>query len=100
MKKTIKQNDSENLKLSDGRIIKVKRLSVRKFADLALFVENEARTVEIFTDLTPAEIDGLPYEDFVNILKVGERLNYTEFSAWLKRKVERAKKFNSFAQKD
>ncbi len=99
MKKISSQNDSENLKLSDGRIIKVKRLPVRKFADLALFVENEARTVEIFTDLTPLEIDNLPYEDFLNILKVGERLNYTEFSAWLKRKVERVKKFTPFFPK-
>lgn len=95
MKKTVsKPNDSEKLKLSDSRIIEVKKLPIRKFADLAFFLENEAKVVELFTDLTPDEVDALPYTDFVKILKLGEKLNYEEFSAWLKRKVERSKKFN------
>ncbi|MBR6389014.1 MAG: hypothetical protein IKS15_02705 [Opitutales bacterium] len=100
MKNLSKPNDYENLQLSDGRIVAVRKLPVRRFADLAMNVENEARAAEIFTDLAPAEIDELPYEDFVAILKLGEKLNYEEFTAWLKRKVERAKKFNALGGED
>ena len=71
--------------------VRVKCLPVRMFAEYAALIEDEPALVEIFTGLTPQQVDELAVDDFVNILRKGHGLNFVPFSDWLKRKVEARK---------
>ena len=77
--------------VGDKKAVKVKCLPVRAFAEYAALIEDESALVEMFTGLTPDEVDALAINDFVAILKKGHGLNFVPFSDWLKRKVEAKK---------
>lgn len=77
--------------VGEKNAVKVKCLPVRAFAEYAAFIEDESALVEMFTGLTPDEVDALAIDDFVAILKKGHGLNFVPFSDWLKRKVEAKK---------
>ena len=77
--------------VGEKNAVKVKCLPVRAFAEYAALIEDESALVEMFTGLTPDEVDALAINDFVAILKKGHGLNFVPFSDWLKRKVEAKK---------
>ncbi len=77
--------------VGDKKTVKVKCLPVRAFAEYAALIEDESALVEMFTGLTPDEVDALAIDDFVAILEKGHGLNFVPFSDWLKRKVEAKK---------
>ena len=77
--------------VGEKNAVKVKCLPVRAFAEYAALIEDESALVEMFTGLTPDEVDALAIDDFVAILKKGHGLNFVPFSDWLKRKVEAKK---------
>lgn len=68
--------------------VRVKCLPVRMFAEYAALIEDEPALVEIFTGLTPQQVDELAVDDFVKILQKGHGLNFDPFTEWLKRKAE------------
>lgn len=77
--------------VGEKNAVKVKCLPVRAFAEYAALIEDESALVEMFTGLTPDEVDALAIDDFVAVLKKGHGLNFVPFSDWLKRKVEAKK---------
>ncbi len=77
--------------VGEKNAVKVKCLPVRAFVEYAALIEDESALVEMFTGLTPDEVDALAIDDFVAILKKGHGLNFVPFSDWLKRKVEAKK---------
>lgn len=77
--------------VGEKNAVRVKCLPVRAFAEYAALIEDESALVEMFTGLTPDEVDALAINDFVAILKKGHGLNFVPFSDWLKRKVEAKK---------
>jgi hypothetical protein len=83
-------------KNKDGQpiIVRVAQLPIRRFPELAMYMDVEPKMIELFTGLTPEEIDELSEADFLRILEVGEMLNHAPFSRWLNRKTERAAKMN------
>ncbi len=74
----------------------VKCLPVRLFPEYAKLIDKEFLLIELATDLSFAEIDGLTPDDSGVIFNKIHELNFNPFSDWLKRKVE-AKKLQAQA---
>ena len=83
--------------------VEIKCLPIRKFPEYAQILEDECACVELFTGLTPTEVDTLHRDDFVHILERGHALNLNPFSDWLKRRKAMSAKaeaiWNSSAKK-
>ena len=74
--------------------IKIKQLPVRKFPEMATCLANkdyaEPLLVELFTDLSGAQVDMLHPSDNAKIFARGMELNRDPFTAWARRQVARA----------
>ncbi len=73
--------------IGEKKEVFVKCLPVRLFPEYASVIDMEVPLIELATDLTPAEIDGLEPEDSGVIFDKIHELNFNPFSAWLKRKA-------------
>ena len=78
-------------KINGKKSVDVRCLPVRKLCEYAALIEDEPALVELFTGMTPQQVDELSEPDFVAIVEKGHELNFTPFTAWLRRKVEARK---------
>ena len=72
----------------DGRTekIKVHQLAIEQFADYIDFQSQEHKLVGLLCDRPDTWYRSLKHEDYINILKIGEELNFTRAEAWIDRR--------------
>lgn len=86
-------NGGVEMKLKNKKKIFVRALPIRSFPALSEAVSDEPALVELFTGLSPEDVDALPVEDFEAILEKGKEINYPPFFRWGKRQRETVKTF-------
>lgn len=74
--------------LSNGDPLTVRALPIRKFLALSRAIDDEPSLVELFSGLSPEQVDALPIADFEAILAKGKEINYPPFLRWGKRQKE------------